>query len=226
MKILLIEDDPRTARAVSRGLAEEGYVVDVASSGEEGEDLAALNDYSVIVLDWYLPAKDGLTVCRDLRARGTFTPILMLTARDGLSDRVTGLDSGADDYLTKPFAFEELLARLRALVRRSERAHPPVLRVEDLTLDPVSRRASRGAIPIELTAKEYQILEVLMRHAARVVTRTQLEEHVWGGARDFVTNSIDVHLSHLRRKIDHGQQRPLIHTVRGRGYYMGAAVVR
>src|SRR5438128_2430470 len=134
MRTLLIEDDRRTARAISRGLTEEGYVVDVASSGEEGEDLAAANEYAVIVLDWYLPAKDGLTVCRDLRARGARTPILMLTARDGLSDRVTGLNSGADDYLTKPFAFEELLARLRALVRRSELGRPPVLRVEDLTL--------------------------------------------------------------------------------------------
>jgi DNA-binding response OmpR family regulator len=226
MRTLLIEDDRRTARAISRGLTEEGYVVDVASSGEEGEDLAVANEYAVIVLDWYLPGKDGLTVCRDLRARGGRTPILMLTARDGLSDRVTGLNSGADDYLTKPFAFEELLARLRALVRRSELGRPPVLRVEDLTLDPVTRRATRGAIPIELTAKEYQILEVLMRHAARVVTRTELEVHVWGEARDFLANAIDVHLSHLRRKIDHGQHAPLIHTVRGCGYYMGAAVVR
>jgi DNA-binding response OmpR family regulator len=221
MRILLIEDDTRTARALSRGLREEGYVVDVAASGEKGEELAAANEYSVIALDWYLPCKDGLATCRDLRAAGISTPILMLTARDALADRVTGLDAGADDYLTKPFAFEELLARLRALLRRSELTRPTVLTVLDLQLDPVSHRVSRGRTPVELTLKEYQILEVLMRWAGRVVTRTLLEEQVWGGAHDLSTNAVDVHMSHLRRKIDHGQPSPLIHTVRGRGYCLG-----
>jgi DNA-binding response OmpR family regulator len=221
MRVLLIEDDQRTANALGRGLREEGYVVDVARSGEDGEDLASANDYGVIVLDWYLPGKDGLAVCRALRASGATTPILMLTARDALADRVAGLDTGVDDYLTKPFAFEEILARLRALLRRSEMARPPVLSVLDLRLDPASHQVTRGGAPIELTTKEYQILEALMRKSGQVVTRTGLEEQVWGGEADLTTNAVDVHISHLRRKIDHGHAVPILHTVRGRGYVLG-----
>jgi DNA-binding response OmpR family regulator len=160
MRLLLVEDDKRTARALGRGLREEGYVVDVAGSGEEGEYLLSVNDYRAILLDWYLPGKDGLTVCRDLRRRGVTTPVLMLTARDALADRVAGLDTGVDDYLTKPFAFAELLARLRAVLRRSDLARPVVLVAGDLRMDPVTHRVTRGGVPIELTVKEYQILEV------------------------------------------------------------------
>ncbi len=226
MRILLIEDDQGTANALSRGLREEGHVVDAARSGEDGEALAAANDYSVIILDWYLPGKDGLAVCRELRARRTTTPILMLTARDALADRVAGLDTGVDDYLTKPFAFEELLARLRALLRRSELARPPALAVLDLQLDPASHRVTRGGAIIELTTKEYQILEVLMRKSGQVVTRTGLEEQVWGGVADLTTNTVDVHISHLRRKIDHGHAIAILHTVRGHGYILGPASAR
>jgi two-component system, OmpR family, copper resistance phosphate regulon response regulator CusR len=223
MKVLLIEDDPRTARAVSRGLGEEGALVDIALSGEEGEDLAALNDYSVIVLDWYLPDRDGLTVCRDLRARGALTPILMLTARDGLSDRVTGLDSGADDYLTKPFAFRELLARIRALLRRDGRAKDPVLRVADLEVDTVSHEVRRCGKPIELTSKEYAILEYFLRNPNRVLTRTQIAEHVWD--YDFVSmsNVIDVYVGYLRRKLGDDAEPRLLRTIRGTGYQLKAA---
>src|SRR5262245_54279155 len=170
MRLLLVEDDKKAARVLTRGLGEEGFVVDVAHSGDVGEEMARVNRYDVIVLDWRLPRKDGLAVCRDLRRRDILTPILILTARDSLPDRVSGLDSGADDYLTKPFAFEELLARLRALLRRSELTRPPVLKVGDLVLDPVTHRVTRSGQEIALTPKEFAILETLMRHAGEVVS--------------------------------------------------------
>lgn len=221
MRILLVEDDRKAARVLKKGLEEEGFVVDAALSGDEGEYLASINDYDLIVLDWLLPGKEGIQVCRELRARGLSAPILMLTAKDAVSDRITGLNTGADDYLTKPFAFAELIARIRALLRRTRTARPPVLRVEDLTLDPVSHRVARGGVSVNLTVREYAILEFLMRHAGEVVTRTQLGEHIWEEEHDTLTNLVDVHVSHLRKKIDRGASVPLIHTVRGRGYRLG-----
>jgi DNA-binding response OmpR family regulator len=221
MRILLVEDDRKAARVLSKGLQEEGFVVDVAHTGDEGEDQAQITDYDVIVLDWMLPGKSGLDVCRALRARRCRTPILMLTARDAVGDRIAGLDTGADDYLTKPFAFGELLARIRALLRRAEAGRAPVLQVADLTLDPVSHRVARAGTPIVVTAKQYAILEYLMRHADRVVSRTELGEHVWADEHDTLTNLVDVHMSHLRKKIDTQGRVPLIHTVRGRGYRLG-----
>jgi DNA-binding response OmpR family regulator len=221
MRILLVEDDRKAARLLSKGLHEEGFVVDVAHSGEEADETAGVTDYDAIVLDWLLPGKDGIAVCRDLRARGVSTPILMLTARDALDDRVKGLNTGADDYLTKPFAFAELLARLHALLRRSDLTRPVVLTVADLTLDPASHRVTRGGVAIPLTPKEYAILEALMRHAGTLVTRARLAEAVWVDEQDSLTNLVDVHVSHLRRKIDREDAPPLIHTVRGRGYRIG-----
>ncbi|PYN95286.1 MAG: DNA-binding response regulator [Candidatus Rokuibacteriota bacterium] len=221
MRVLVVEDDRKAARLLSKGLQEEGFVVDVAHSGDEADDTADARDYDVIVLDWLLPGKDGLAVCRDLRARGVATPILMLTARDALDDRVKGLNTGADDYLTKPFAFAELLARLHALLRRSDLIRPLVLRVADLSLDPVSHRVTRAGVPVRLTPKEYAILEKLMRHVGEVVTRARLGEAVWESEHDSLTNLVDVHVSHLRRKVDPEGTVPLIQTVRGRGYLIG-----
>jgi len=222
MRILLIEDDQRTAAALQRGLTEEGYVVDLAPSGEQGEELVHLNTYHVIILDWYLPGKEGIAVCRDLRRQGIATPILMLTARDALADRVTGLDTGVDDYVTKPFAFAELLARLRALLRRPALVRPSILAVSDLRLDPATHRVTRAGIPIDLTLKEYQILELMLRRAGGVVLRAEVEETLWGHVTAEVTsNAVDVHMSHLRRKIDLPGMPRLLHTVRGRGYYIG-----
>jgi DNA-binding response OmpR family regulator len=180
-----------------------------------------VNTYGVIVLDWLLPDRDGIVVCRDLRRRGISAPILMLTARDALDDRVTGLDAGADDYLVKPYGLAELMARIRALLRRSELSRPVVLRVADLELDTVSQHVVRGGISIELTAKEYAILEVLMRHAGAVVPRSAITEHVWVSEPDMSPNLLEAHLSRLRGKIDRGRRAPLIHTIRGRGYRIG-----
>ena len=222
MKLLLVEDDARTARALARGLGEEGYVVDVAGSGEEGERLVQAGEYRVLIVDWYLPAKDGLTMCRDLRRRGLTVPILMLTARDALADRVEALDTGVDDYLVKPFAFAELLARLRALLRRSGLSRPTLLSVDDLCIDPVKHRVTREGVPISLTLKEYQILEVLMRRPGEVVLRSEIEQELWGEVNDVTSNAVDVHVSHLRRKVDAPGRRRLLHTVRGRGFYVGA----
>ena len=223
MRILLIEDDQKAARLLAKGLQEERFVVDIAYSGAAGDEMAGINDYDVIILDWLLPDTEGLAVCRDLRARGVSTPILMLTARDSLEDRVTGLNTGADDYLVKPFGFAELLARIQALLRRSHLTRPVILRVADLTLDPLSHRVARDGVTISLTPKEYAILEVLMRHPGQVVTRARLSERVWENERDAFTNLVDVHVSHLRRKVDTADAAPLIHTVRGRGYLLGVS---
>ena len=225
MRILLVEDDRKAATLLTRGLQEEGFVVDVASTGEDGEEKATVNEYDLLVLDWLLPGKDGLAVCRALRDSGNSIPILMLTARDAVADRVSGLRTGADDYLTKPFAFDELLARIRALLRRSRVAQPAVLRVADLALDPATRRVTRGAVAITLTPKEYAILEVLMRAAGEVVTRTRLAERVWDEAAEVLDNLVDAHVSHLRKKIDRRTSLPLIHTVRGIGYVLGPDAV-
>jgi DNA-binding response OmpR family regulator len=218
VRVLLIEDDRKAARLLTKGLQEEGFTVDVAFTGEDGEERATVTDYDVIVLDWLLPGKDGLAVCRTLRAAGRSAPILMLTARDSVADRVSGLRTGADDYLTKPFAFAELLARIGALLRRAREARPAVLRVADLTLDPATRRVTRGGTPVTLTPTQYAILEMLMRSPGEVVSRTRLAEHVWDQASDVLDNLIDVHISHLRKGVDRGTAAPLIHTVRGIGY--------
>jgi DNA-binding response OmpR family regulator len=221
MRLLLIEDDQEAARLLAKGLREEGWAVDIAHTGDAGDEMASVNTYDAIVLDWMLPDRDGVAVCRSLRASGLQAPILMLTARDGIEDRVLGLNAGTDDYLTKPFAFAELLARLHALLRRSELTRPVLLAVVDLTLDPLSHQVMRGGVPISLTPKEYAILETLMRHVGEVVSRVYLSEHVWEDEHDSLTNLVDVHVSHLRRKVDQGAATPLIHTVRGHGYRLG-----
>jgi DNA-binding response OmpR family regulator len=219
----MVEDDRKAAHVLAKGLREERFVVDVAHSGETGDEMASVNSYAVIILDVMLPGKDGLAVCRDLRAREVATPILMLTARDALKDRVRGLDSGADDYLTKPFAFAELLARIHALLRRSDLTRPTVLRVADLVLDPRSHRVERSEGPIGLTRTEYAILEVLIRHAGRVVTRSELAEHVWQAEVDGLSGLLDVHVGNLRRKVDGVGTPALIHTIRGHGYLIAPA---
>ena len=224
MKLLLVEDDARTARAIARGLREEGYLVDVAISAEDAEQLASAGGHRVLIVDWYLPAKDGLTMCRDLRRQGVTVPILMLTARDALADRVAALDTGVDDYLIKPFAFAELLARLRALLRRSDVSRHMLIAVADLCIDPVRHRVTRNGVPVPLTLKEYQILEVLMRHPGEVVLRSQIEQELWGEVSEVTSNAVDVHVSHLRRKVDPPGARRLLHTARGRGFYIEVGV--
>ena len=221
MRVLVIEDDQEAARLLARGLREEGWVVDVAHSGAAGDEMANVNTYDAIVLDWLLPDRDGIAVCRSLREGGLHVPILLLTARDAVEDRVLGLNAGADDYLTKPFAFAELLARLHALLRRSELTRPVLLTVADLTLDPHSHVVTRGGAPLSLTPREYAILETLMRRAGEVVSRVHLGESVWENDLDSLTNLVDVHISHLRRKVDRAGVLPLIHTVRGYGYRLG-----
>ena len=219
MRILVIEDEKKIASFIKRGLKEEGHMVDVAYDGEEGYRLSGENDYDLILLDIMLPKRDGISLCRQLRDDGATMPILMLTAKDSVQDKVTGLDSGADDYLTKPFAFEELLARIRALMRK----HSPLatkLQAGDLVLDMLSHRVTRAGKEILLTMKEYALLEYLMRNAGTVVTRTMITEHVWDIDFDTSTNVIDVYINYLRNKIDSGQQKKLIHTVRGRGYLL------
>ncbi len=222
MRILVVEDDGRISSVVRRGLIEEGYAVDVADDGEEGQYLAETADYDVIILDIMLPGRDGLQVCRHLRARNISTPVLMLTARDTVEDRVTGLDTGADDYLVKPFAFDELLARVRALLRRESTTRTPELTVGDLVMDTLTRDVRRGERSIELTSKEYAILEYFMRHPNVVVTRTMLETHAWD--QDYVggSNVVDVYIRRLRAKLDEPGKSGLIQTIRGAGYRMRA----
>jgi DNA-binding response OmpR family regulator len=220
MRVLLVEDDRKAARLLTKGLQEEGFIIDVAHSGEEGDEAATVTDYDVIVLDWLLPGKDGMAVCRDLRARGISTPILMLTAKDAVKDRVSGLNAGADDYLTKPFVFAELIARIHALLRRSELTRPVILRVADLAVDPLSHRVTRAGIALSLTPKEYAILEMLMRHTGELVSRSRLAEGVWADEGGVLDNLVDVHVSRLRKKVDTSGTQPLIHTVRSRGYLL------
>ena len=221
MRLLLVEDDGKAAGLLAKGLREEGWIVDVAPSGAGGDELASVNDYDVVVLDWLLPDQDGIELCRRLRRRGFRAPILVTTARDAVAQRVAGLNAGADDYLIKPFAFAELLARIQAILRRSGPTRSPLLTVADLTLDTVSYQVRRGDSPVALTPKEYAILEVLMRHPGQLITRTQIAERVWDTEPDAVTNLVDVHVSHLRQKIDRGHAIPLIHTVRSFGYRIG-----
>lgn len=220
MKILVVEDEQRVAQFIQKGLKEEGHAVDCAYDGEEGGFLAEVNEYDLIILDLMLPKKSGLSVCSEIRERGVSTPVLMLTARDAVQDKVRGLDAGADDYLTKPFVFDELLARVRALLRRSSDSKTPVLKILDLELDPMSRRVTRGGTPIRLTTKEYALLEYMMRNPDRVLSRTRIGEHVWDMNFDPESNVIDVYVSHLRNKVDKGFDVALIHTLRGQGYML------
>ena len=220
MKILMVEDEKKVANFVRKGLQEEGYAVDVAFDGEEGFILACDTVYDLIILDIYLPKLDGLAALRKLREKRVSTPVLLLTVRATIEDKVLGLNSGADDYLTKPFAFQELLARVRALLRRHADANAAVLQVADLVLDPVRRLVTRGTRRIELSLKEFALLEYFMRNIERVLTRTMIVEHVWNYDFDSETNVVDVYVNYLRRKIDAGHDQKLIHTVRGSGYVM------
>ncbi len=218
MKILVVEDEKKVASFIKRGLEEEKYEVDTASEGEEGFKMASEKQYDLIVMDWMLPKKDGLTVIKELREKKTSTPVLMLTAKDSLEDIIAGLDAGSDDYLTKPFAFAELLARVRALLRRSEMDKGAELRFADLRLDPVTHKVWRKDKEIDLTAKEYGLLEYFMRNPNQVLTRTMIADHVWDYTFDTFTNIIDVYVNYLRKKIDRDAETKLIHTVRGVGY--------
>ncbi len=222
MRLLVVEDEARIARFIRRGLEEEGHAVDVATDGDEAIVLATTNDYDVILLDILLPRRNGLAVCHDLRQRNVATPILMLTAKDSVQDKVAGLNSGADDYLTKPFSFDELVARVNALTRRQALARSPILSVADLTLDPISHDVRRGGDPIELTNKEYALLALLMRRPGQVLTRTQIAQQIWDMDVDSDSNVIDVYIRYLRKKVDAGRDQPLIHTVRGVGYTIRA----
>jgi DNA-binding response OmpR family regulator len=220
LRILVVEDERRLASIVKRGLLEEGYSIDNAYDGEEAEFLAESAAYDLIILDIMLPKKDGIAVCQTLRSKRINTPILMLTAKDGVEDRVKGLDSGADDYQVKPFAFSELLARVRALIRREAMTKTSKLQVGELILDTVSREVWRGERKIDLTTKEYSILEFFMRHPNAVITRTMLEENVWNYEFDSISNIIDVYIRRLRRKTEEDGEDSVIQTVRGAGYRM------
>jgi len=218
MRILLIEDEKKVARFISKGLIEESYAVDVAYDGEEGLFLAEVNDYDLIILDIMLPKKDGFEVLKTLRNKGFTTPVIMLTARDELESKIQGLDLGADDYMTKPFAFSELMARIRAVTRRKQEKADNKLQLGDLVIDAVTRTVTRGNKPIELTNKEYALLEYFIRNPGRVLSRTMIAEHVWDYQFDHMTNVIDVYVNYLRQKIDRGFEKKLIHTIRGVGY--------
>jgi heavy metal response regulator len=220
MRILLVEDDNRIANFVTKGLQENAYAVDAASDGETGLYLASINSYDAIILDVMLPVKDGFTVCRELRADHIKTPILMLTARDAVDDKISGLDFGADDYLTKPFEFRELLARLRAILRRSVEVRPPKIIVGDLEIDTIAQKVWRGGGEIFLTTKEYALLEYLAREKGKVLGRTEIAEHVWDENFDAFSNLIDVYIRRLRSKMDEGFSTQLIHTRRGAGYVL------
>jgi DNA-binding response OmpR family regulator len=221
MRLLVAEDDRKVASFLRQGLEEEGYAVEVAGDGAAALDLILADPpFDLVILDVMMPRRDGFAVLKSVRERRIETPVLILTARDAVPDRVTGLDLGADDYLTKPFAFDELLARVRALLRRGQGRHLPVMQVADLTLDPATRAATRGTRRIELTAREYVLLERLMRHAGRVQSRAALTEHVWGLSFDPGSNVVDVYVGYLRRKVDGPGERRLIHTLRGAGYVL------
>jgi two-component system copper resistance phosphate regulon response regulator CusR len=223
MRLLVVEDDARLADMLARSLREQGYAVDMAADGDRAYYQARVNEYDGIVLDLGLPKRDGIEVSQALRREGKRVPILMLTARDAVRDRVAGLDAGADDYLTKPFALEELHARLRALLRRLPNVLPPTLTVGDLTVDTRSQTVRRGERVLALTMKEYALLEYLARNAGRVVGRAELCEHVWDENHDPFSNALEVYINRLRRKVDDGTDRPLIHTHRGAGYRLGGS---
>ncbi len=221
MKILLVEDEKKVANFIKKGFEEEGLSVDVAEDGNKALEMVSSVDYELIILDVMLPGKDGIEVLKEIKKRGIVKPIMMLTAKDTTQDKVIGLDAGADDYMTKPFAFEELLARVRALLRRGhaiEKALP--IQIHDLVIDPVTRKVTRGGKEIELTSKEYGLLEYMARNKNRILTRTMIAENVWEYQFDSLTNIIDVYINYLRRKIDKDSSKKLIHTVRGVGYML------
>lgn len=221
MRVLIIEDEHRLSNVVKKGLMEEGFAVDQAFDGEEGQYLAEAESYDLIILDVMLPRIDGMEVCRSIRRKKITTPILMLTAKTKVEDKVIGLDSGADDYLTKPFAFTELKARIQALFRRSHNQAETTLKIDDLEVDPVKHIVKRGDKTISLTPKEFAILEFLLRHRNEVITRTQITEHVWDYNFDALSNVVDVFIATLRKKVDSGFKNTLIHTVHGVGYTIG-----
>ena len=220
MRILLVEDDRRIARFVAKGLREQAYAVDVTGDGDDAFYKVSINDYDAVILDVMIPGRDGFQVCQDMRSAGIAVPVIMLTARDTVQDRITGLDSGADDYLIKPFAVTELLARLRALLRRGQVVRPATIRIADLFLDTHAQSATRSGRELSLTSKEYALLEYLAREVGRVVSRAEIAEHVWDENFDPLTNLIDVHINRLRRKVDNGFSTKLIHTRRGAGYIL------
>ncbi len=219
MRILVVEDEKKVAAFIKRGLSQEGYAVDIAADGMAGQELAEANKYDAIILDIMLPKKSGLELLKDIKDRGVEAPVLLLTARDTVEDRVSGLNLGADDYLTKPFAFEELVARVKALLRRGG-SGVSVLQYEDLSLNPTTRKATKGDEEIELTLKEYALLEYFLRNPERVLSRAVIAEHVWDQNFDSETNVVDVYINHLRNKVDKSESNKLIHTVRGVGYVL------
>jgi len=218
LRILVIEDEPSLLKIISKRLKEEGYSVDIAKNGREGDDFINSAEYDCMIIDIMLPMIDGLTLLRKLRAKKITTPVLLLTARDSIDDKVIGLDSGADDYLTKPFSFDELLARIRVLIRRKTDTKETVLTLGDLSMDTISREVKRGQRVIELTSKEYSILEYFLRNKNRVLTKTQIAEHVWNYDFEYSSNIVEVYVRYLRRKIDDQYDEKLIHTIRGGGY--------
>jgi two-component system copper resistance phosphate regulon response regulator CusR len=220
---LVVEDEPRVAAFIARGLREQSYAVDIARDGEDALYQASINRYDIVLLDVLLPLKDGFAVCRELRREGFAAPILILTARDSVDDRVAGLDCGADDYLCKPFDFKELLARIRALLRRAAQVRPEVLQVADLALNTLNHTVTRGLKSISLTAKEYALLEFFVLREGHLLSREEIAEHVWDENFDAFSNVIDVYVGRLRKKIDEGFDQPLIHTRRGEGYMLSAA---
>jgi two-component system copper resistance phosphate regulon response regulator CusR len=220
MRVLVVEDDVRIARFVSKGLREQAYAVDVTGDGDDALYKASINDYDAVILDVMIPGRDGFEVCRELRATGSTVPLIMVTARDAVADRIAGLDTGADDYLVKPFEVSELLARLRALLRRGHAVRPQMMVIADLSIDTRAHGVSRGGRAIKLTAKEYALLEYMAREAGRVLTRGEIAEHVWDENFDPWSNLIDVNVNRLRRKIDEPFATPLIHTRRGEGYLL------
>jgi two-component system copper resistance phosphate regulon response regulator CusR len=222
MRILVVEDEPAAAKLLAKGLRESTYAVDVAPDGVAALEQSSVNDYDLVILDVLLPRLNGLDVCREIRSGGGSMPILMLTARGQVDDRVQGLDAGADDYLPKPFHFDELLARVRALLRRAPALAPSVFTIADLVVNTSTRRVDRGGRPIQLTAKEYSLVEYLARRAGEVVTRADIAEHVWDDSFDSMSNLIDVYVQRLRRKIDDPYAVKLIHTHRGAGYALTA----
>jgi two-component system copper resistance phosphate regulon response regulator CusR len=219
---LLVEDEPRVSRIVAKGVREQGYAVDIAADGEEALYKASITDYDLIILDVMIPVMNGFEVCRTMRAQGIKQPVLMLTARDGIDDRVTGLDCGADDYLGKPFDFKELLARIRALLRRAKEVRPERLQIADLTVDTAAHTVTRAGRNVSLTAKEYALLEFFVLRAGILVGRDDIAQHVWDENFDPFSNVIDVYVRRLRKKIDEGFSKPLIHTRRGEGYFFSA----
>jgi heavy metal response regulator len=222
VRILVVEDERKVASFIKKGLEEEGYAVDVAADGEEGLVMALTHMHDLIILDIRLPRMDGLHVLQALRQNDVTAPVLLLTVRATIEDKVLGLDAGADDYLTKPFAFQELVARVRALLRRRTDAEPTLLRIDDLTLDPARRIVTRGGEKIDLTPREFALLDYFMRNPGRVLTRTMIAEHVWDYSFDTSTNVIDVYVNYLRKKVDAGREPKLLHTMRGVGYVLKA----